>query len=86
MSNGDSTRNVVIAEEYVITVKNKRTGVSVEIRPTSELIKLMWSRLEPDNHDDEDNDTDTEMRRVEAVARQIANMPQEKIMTMKKNP
>ena len=80
---GKRNLHIVIAEEYVITVKNKRTGVSVEIRPTPELIKLMWSRLEPDNHDE---DTDTEMRRVEAVARQIANMPQEKMMMIKKNP
>jgi len=83
---GKRNLNVVIAEEYVITVKNKRSGVSVEIRPTPELIKLMWSRLEPDHDDDEDRDADTEMRRVEAVARQIANMPQEKMMTIKKNP
>ena len=48
----------------------------------------MWSRLDPDNHDeeDDDHDADSEMRRVEAVALQIAGMPQEKIMTIKKSP
>jgi len=85
---GKRNLNVVISEEYVITVKNKRTDVSVEIRPTPELIKLMWSRLEPDHDDDDDHndDANAEMRRVEAVARQIANMPQDKIMTIKKKP
>ena len=84
---GKRNLNVVVMEEYVITVKNRRTGASVEIRPTPELLELMWSRLEPANHDDEDDhEEDAEMRRVEAIARQIANMPQEKIMTIKKNP
>ena len=75
-------------EEYVITVKNKRTGATVEIRPTPELLKLMWSRLEPDHDDvdDDDHEEGDEMRRVEAIARQIADMPQEQIMTLKMNP
>ena len=85
---GKRNLHVIVEEEYVITVKNRRTGVSVEIRPTPELIELMWSRLEPnhDDDDDADDDHDVEMRRVEAVARKIANMPLEKIMTIKRKP
>jgi len=87
---GKHNLHVIVDEEYIITVKNRRTGVSVEIRPTPELVELMWSRLEP-NHDEEDDDEEdeeemAEMRRIEAIARQIANMPLEKIMTIKRKP
>ena len=86
---GKRNLDVIVDEEYIITVKNRRTGVSVEIRPTPELVTLMWSQLDPD-HDDEDEEDDDdhleEMRRVEAVARQIANMPLNEIMIIKRNP
>ena len=82
---GKRNISVALAEEYVFTVKNKRTNVSIEIRPTPELLKLMWSRLEADHDEDDDHDAGAEMRRVEAVARQIAGMPLEKMMTVKKN-
>jgi formylmethanofuran dehydrogenase subunit E len=86
---GKRNINVVEAAEYVFTVKNKRTNTSVEIRPTPEFLKLMWSRLEADDHeddDDDDHDASEEMRRVEALSRQIANMPLEKVLTIKKKP
>ncbi|MCL2711318.1 MAG: formylmethanofuran dehydrogenase subunit E family protein [Planctomycetaceae bacterium] len=87
---GKRNLHVVVQDEYVITVKNRRTGVSVEIRPTPELVELMWSRLEPDHDDEEDDEDDDEhndeMRRVEAVARQIANMPLNEMMTLKRIP
>ena len=77
---GKRNVQVVETEEYLVKIKNKRTGLAVEIRPTPELLKLMWSRLEADDHDKED--AHAEMHRVEAVAREIAAMPQEKIMTL----
>jgi formylmethanofuran dehydrogenase subunit E len=85
---GKRNLHVVEAEEYIFTVKNKRTNAAVEIRPTPELLKLMWLRLESDNHDNDDhkNDANAEMRRVEALARQILAMEQEKLITLKKKP
>jgi len=77
---GKRNINVIEAEEYVFIVKNKRTGKTAELRPTPEILKLMWSRLEADDH--EKDDAHAEMHRVEAIARQIAEMPQDKIMTI----
>lgn len=75
---GKRNLHVVESDDYVIKIKNKRTGKAVEIRPTPELLKLMWSRLEA--HDHEKEDAHAEMHRVEAIARQIVGMPEEKIM------
>lgn len=75
---GKRNLHVVESDDYVIKVKNKRTGKAVEMRPTPELLELMWSRLEA--HDHEKEDAHAEMHRVEAIARQIVDMPQEKIM------
>jgi len=77
---GKHNLNVVVADEYVITVKNKRTSAAVEIRPTPETLKLLPSErlASGDAHED--------MHRAEAIARQIVNMPQDKMMTVKKKP
>lgn len=82
---GKRNLHVVESEDYVIKMKNKRTGKTVEIRPTPELLKLMWSRLAAHDHEAEvpGGDAHAEMHRVEAIARQIIKMPQEKIMTVR---
>ncbi len=77
---GKRNLHVVESEEYRFTVKNKRTGKTVEIIPTPGVLELMWSRLEADDH--EKNDAHAETRRVEAVARQIVGMPLEQIVTI----
>ena len=79
---GKHNLKVVVADDYVVTMKNKRTGTTAEIRPTPELLKLMWSRLEADDHH-ENEDAHAEMHRVEALARQIAALPQDELMTIK---
>lgn len=81
---GKRNLHVVESEEYVVKMKNKRTGKTVEIRPTPELLKLMWSRLEAakDEKHNHENDTHAQMHRVEALARQILDLPLEKIMTI----
>lgn len=79
-------RNLQVAEskDYLVRVRNKRTGHSAEVRPKPELLKLMWSRLEA--HDHEKGDAHAEMHRVEAIARQIAAMSSDEIMTVKLLP
>ena len=81
---GKHNLKVVVSDDYVFTMKNKKTGKTAEIRPTPELLKLMWSRLEADDHDQ--GDAHDEMHRVETIARQIADMPQDEIMVIKMIP
>jgi formylmethanofuran dehydrogenase subunit E len=92
---GKRNLKVVETEDYVFRIKNRKTGKIAELRPLPEVLKLMWSRLETDssgkdNHDEYEHnknghkkdDTRTEMQRVEAVARQIAVLPLEKIASV----
>jgi formylmethanofuran dehydrogenase subunit E len=86
---GKRNLNVVISEdEYVIKVENRRTGASVEIRPTQELLDLMAAGeqlMQGEEHDD-DHDDDDDIDRAENAARQLLKMDQDRIMTVKVNP
>jgi len=77
---GKRNLHVIESDEYLIRINNKRNGKAAEIRLTPELLKLMWSRLEADDH--EKDDAHAETHRAEAIARQIAEFPTDKIMTI----
>ena len=57
---GKRNLNIVESEDYVIIVKNKRTGAAVEIRPTAELMKLL------PNERLDSGDAHADMHRAEA--------------------
>ena len=84
---GKRNLTVVEAEEYVITVKNRRTGASVEIRPTPELLKLMAGEQlgQHDEDDDDDHDDGDDIDRAEAAGRRLLDMSQDSLMTIKTN-
>ena len=73
------------AESIVLRVKNTRTGRTAEVRPTPELLKLATSfKPKPkvganDDHKEESRHDEE----LEALARKIAKMPAEEILTVK---
>ena len=92
-------RNLTVLEspEYFVKVVNRKIGKSVVLRPKPELLQLAWSQLEEDHRDDHgnnlgDHDSATErkstpvasMKKVEALARQIAALPDDQIMTVER--
>ena len=81
----------VKAEQVIVRVENTRSGKTAEVRPTPALLKLLASfqsrpkavrgndASERDHHDDhEDHGPQNDF--LEAVARQIATMPEKEIL------
>ncbi len=77
--------------DFVVRVKNTRTGKSAEIRPTPALMKLLTSfKPKPlvgrpagdDDHDDDDHAHAGGDDPLEAIARKIATLPEKEILTI----
>jgi hypothetical protein len=68
-------------------VKNQKTGVTVEIRPTPVVLKLLPApsdeSLQAGGHGQENSN---QMQQAEIVARKILAMSQDEIMLIKKIP
>jgi len=83
---GKRTLHWVEAEQILVRVRNTRTGKTVELQPTPRLLGLLSTlpprakmlRQKPGK--DHSQET-TEEERVEAIARRIALMPDEEILT-----
>lgn len=87
---GKRNLTIIDSAEYTLKIVNLKNGKSAIIRPKPEILQLAWSQLE-ENHDKHDEHDETlksksdplaSMKRVEAIARQIAEMPDEQIMTI----
>jgi formylmethanofuran dehydrogenase subunit E len=86
---GKRNLKYVETKETVIRVKNSKTGATVKIRPTqklSDLLGLVPSPAKPqaDEQPPEPDHKHREMERIEALARQLADMPAEEIFTIER--
>ena len=79
----------VKADEIVVRVENSQTGRQAEIRPTAKLLELL-SSFKPRPKSGHTKTTDRDNRRdrdhvLEALARKIAAMPDENILTVSRS-
>ena len=78
----------VRADRVTVRVKNTRTGRQAEVRPTARLLDLLGSlKSRPkvqsgDQAERHDEDHDDSHQVVEALAREIASMPDEAILVV----
>jgi len=71
------------ADRLTVRVRNAKTGKTVEIRPTEELLKLLGEQ-KPSDEPAANADNHRTKVSVEDIARRIAKMPTEKLLTEKK--
>jgi formylmethanofuran dehydrogenase subunit E len=86
---GKRNLNYVEAKETVIRVMNTATGATAEVRPTqklSEMLGLVSSPAKPQAEDQssEPDHEHREMERIEAIARELADIPGEEIFTIER--
>ena len=74
----------------VVRIRNTKTGVTAEVRPTGKLRELLTSfrpRPKKDNTEEEhDDDHDDHDATLESLAREIASADQEEILSVKVIP
>lgn len=85
---GKRNLNYVEAKEILVRVKNTTTGATAEVRPTPKLLGFLGFLQTPvkkqaDEQAKEAAHQHDEMERIEALARKIAEMPDEEILAVK---
>jgi formylmethanofuran dehydrogenase subunit E len=88
---GKRNLHYIKANEIVIRLKNTSTGVTAEIRPTPKLLELLGflqtpGTIQTDSQAKETAHQHDDMERIEALARKIADTPDEELFTVKLTP
>jgi formylmethanofuran dehydrogenase subunit E len=84
---GKRNLNYVEAKEIVVRVKNTTSGATVEVRPTRKLLEMLGILHNQEKNQAKDTTHQhDEADRIETVAREIANMPDGEIFTVKATP
>ena len=84
---GKRNLTIIDSDEFSVIIVNLKNGKSAILRPNKEILELAWSQLEDDHDDHEDSsksrpDPIASMKKVEAIARHIAELPCDQIMTI----
>ena len=85
---GKRNLQYVDAKEIVVRVKNTTSGATAEIRPSARLLELLGllqtqEKTQTDAEAKGAAHQHAEMQRIEAIARKIAEMPEEELFTVK---
>ncbi len=72
---GKRNLHEVKAEQILVRVRNTRSGKTVEVRPSRQLVELL-QRAKLQGHGDHDDE------RVEQIAREIGTMTDEQLLTI----